>query len=339
MPNQQVASDNFNRADSNSWGTGWTESEASPFQTFVISGNQGAVQLGTTDIRCGSALRTESYNNDQYSTATFKSYSTNNASNLAYGGLVVRGSGSRASFTGYGILPGNSGGTNSRLVKWVNANLASNGNGRTDLATGLTISNNDILEIRANGTTISVLKNGSQIASVTDSAISTGVPGFAAQFPPFTVSEAFDSRWDDWSGGNILPPDVSVNVTGVSSSCSAGTVTVQTSANPAPTGVASNASAGSPTITGTAVVNLTGVASTASPGNLAESISDDVSITGVASIASAGSVTVLPSIEVSLSGVESVCAAGDVIAGQKYTNPLVARGRIIYKFAGSGSVH
>ncbi len=335
--NSQLWSDNFNRANSNTIGTGWAQTVATAGSVQIIS-NQYFQQGGTSAPRDGFVLRTETFNNNQYMKATFKSYSDQDSSNLPNNGICVRGSGTLTSFTGYGFFPCNNGGSTGRIVKMVNTNLNTGPpTNITNLVTGLSVANNDVFELRANGTTISLLKNGSQVASTTDAAIASGSVGFADPFTTnFTTNQQVTTQWDDASGGDILPDvvDVNVNVTGVAATGSAGTVTVQTSANPSPTGVAATGSPGSPTITGTANVSLTGQAGTGQAGTLSINISVSVSLTGVgavgspgfiieegdamvmisgeAAIGSPGQLVVVEDITISLEGVEAASAAGDL---------------------------
>jgi hypothetical protein len=335
--NSQLFTDDFNRANSNTIGTGWSQTVATAGSVQIIS-NAYFQQGGTSAPRDGFVLRTETFNNNQYMKAKFLTYSDNDGSNLASNGICVRGSGTLTSFTGYALFPANSGGSGARLVKLVNSNLNTGPpTNITNLQTGLTVTANDILELRANGTSITCLKNGAAFASATDSAIASGKAGFVNPFiTNFTTNQAHTTTWDDASGGDILPDvvDVTVNVTGVAATGSPGSITVQTSANPVPTGVAATGAAGSPTITGSSTLTLTGVAGTGAAGSLSINASVSVTLTGIgavsspgflieegdamialigqAGIASPGDLQVEQDVEVDLEGIEAASAAGDL---------------------------
>jgi hypothetical protein len=70
------------------------------------------------------------------------------------------------------------------------------GGGHTQLAaTSLAWAANDTVEIEAEGSSISSYRNGTLAATVTDSALATGLPGI-------TASDA--QTGDDWEGGNLV---------------------------------------------------------------------------------------------------------------------------------------
>lgn len=71
--------------------------------------------------------------------------------------------------------------------------------------------NGDTVEIECEGTTIRSLRNGTQVASVTDSSLTTGKPGICSElgFGPNTFG-------DDWEGGNITSGPTYDNSAGVS---------------------------------------------------------------------------------------------------------------------------
>lgn len=338
--NSQLFSDDFNRANSNTIGTGWSQTVATAGSVQIIS-NAYFQQGGTAAPRDGFVLRTETFNNNQYFKAKFLTYSDSNSSNLANNGICVRGSGTLTSFTGYGFFPCNNGGATARLVKLVNSNLnAGPPTNITNLVTGLSVANNDIFELRANGTTISLLKNTVQVASVTDAAIASGKVGFVDPFATnFTINEQQTTTWDDASGGDILPDvvNVSVNVTGVGATGSPGSVTVQTSANPVLTGVAAVASPGI-IAGGEPNVVLGGVAAIGGAGDLSINGTTDVLLDGVEALGIPGDVEATISIDVSVDGVAATGFAGEVLAGPKYTTPLHVSGHVLLEFSGTGQV-
>lgn len=338
--NQQLFTDDFNRANSNTIGTGWNQSVATAGSVQIIS-NAYFQQGGTSAPRDGFVLRTETFNNDQYFKATFKSYSDQDSSNLPNNGICIRGSGTLTSFTGYGFFPCNNGGSTGRIVKMVNTNLNTGPpTNVTNLVTGISCAANDVFEFRAVGTTIILLKNTVQVGSITDAAIASGSVGFADPFTTnFTINQQVTTTWDDASGGNILPDvvNVSVNVTGVAATAGQGSLTITATAVATPTGVGMTCSPGT-IVGGVANVSLAGVAATAAPGTLTVTGSGQVDLSGVGATVLAGTPTVTISINVLLQGEGAMALAGEPLAGPKYTGPFRTSGRVIPTVTGTGRV-
>lgn len=119
------------------------------------------------------------------------------------------------------------------------------------------------------------------------------------------------------AGGNV-----SANLTGVSSTGSAGTVTVTADSNVTPTGVSTTGSAGTITATGTANVDLTGVESTGAAGDITVALNTPVDVAGVSSTGSAGTLDATGTANADLTGVEATGAAGDITVSLLLEVPL-----------------
>jgi hypothetical protein len=179
-----VVSDDFNRANSNSLGSGWTESESNAGALTIASNKLTLNHAGSA--RQGIALRTETFGNNQLASIRSVVIPGTNAAQL---GIGVRMSGAYDNFTGYGVIVWTAATPRVfRLYKFVNANL-STGSGATLLQSWTPARTDDIddddttIEIRAEGTSIEVFfysdtaENHGRQLSATDSDIASGVPG------------------------------------------------------------------------------------------------------------------------------------------------------------------
>lgn len=188
-----IGRDDFIRADSTSIGSGWTES-SSLTSTFEISSNRLMAK------RTGVILRAETFSNNQL--ASIRSRSDGVSADC---GPVVRGSGTRTSFTGYQAILTQSGGIYSiKLRKYVAQALTGSGSTIGSAILGITNSalEDKVIEIRAEGTTISVYVYSSfnvvgrsgKVIEVTDASIASGAPGYASDSPQARFSDDFYSR-------------------------------------------------------------------------------------------------------------------------------------------------
>ena len=176
-------SDNFNRSDTGAnagWGANWTHSPANT--GFEVLSNQGRTVSNFTE-RLARYTGGASANN-QFSKATVASLSGD-----GYAYVAVRAADLSNCYVG-GFLSSNQVRL-TKIVSGVGTNLGT---------TSVTFSTNDTIEIRADGTSISLYVNdGLQIGPITDTDLSSGSPGI------YTLNS---NTFDDWSGGDLTAPTV-----------------------------------------------------------------------------------------------------------------------------------
>lgn len=171
--------DNFNRANSTDLGTNWT----------VINGNYNwRLQTNQADFNVAS-IGAEYYNtgtfaNDQYAQAICKSTETGTARGA---GACVRVTNPGSVTTFYLVMAGTS---TLWLYKIVSGTY-------TQLGTGTAAAVNDVVRIEAQGTTIRVKVNGTERISVTDTSITSGVPGL------HSLSDTASEQVDDFEAGDL----------------------------------------------------------------------------------------------------------------------------------------
>ena len=150
----------------------------------------GTIEINTNAARCPTASGTAvarysggTFTDDQYS----KGIVTFNGGS-GYAGFSVRDTGSARYF----VLVAASG---AWLIRETNAGTLTSGSS--------TFSDGDEITLQAVGTTISALRNGTQFATVTDSAISSGKAGIYLD----NAATNFD-RILSWEGGDYSAPTV-----------------------------------------------------------------------------------------------------------------------------------
>lgn len=192
-----TVTDDFNRADNTSLGSNYTTYVGS-FGNRITSNTCRAGNTGSSE---GShwATASNTFGSDQFSKATIAVALNAGGSNV-YLSMCVRISGS--------------GGTRDLYQFTCNASTwyltrVDNGTG-TDIASG---SRSQVVgeevECRAVGSTISGWIDGVEITSVTDTAYTSGQPGFEVYNSGTTLA-----AWDDWSGGDLSAAPTTTNVTG-----------------------------------------------------------------------------------------------------------------------------
>ena len=197
-------SDDFNRADG-PLGLNWTD--ISDGGLAVAS----QVVAGTASAGVSGDIRTaESYASDQFSQVTVTS--TQLTGGQWIGPMVRAQNGGRSAYLG--IYSWNNGGPNLRLFK------RSGGSGGTWTQLGGTYNSGALsagtqLQVTAAGSKISLLQNGVQRISATDTSLTGGAPGIMS----YGTGTA-----DNWSGGSTSSATYSVggSVSGLS-----GTVVLQ----------------------------------------------------------------------------------------------------------------
>lgn len=181
------ATDNFNRANSGTLGSNWTEQDAAGTgSTNQIVSNQ-ATGSGSRDFT-RAFWNADVFGNDQYSQSLLAACND-------YMYLSVRASGTGASGANHYVLVMNNGAGQSFIQKVVAGSL-------TTLASGLTNFNasGDSGKIGVVGTTITVYRDtGSgfvSIGSVTDSSLASGSAGLGN-------AQVTNCIHDNWQGDNI----------------------------------------------------------------------------------------------------------------------------------------
>lgn len=201
-PDYVSAKDSFVRSNSNSLGSGWTESESAA-TVFQILTNRLVMKILVNGER-GVALRTETFGNNQI--ARMMLTQTAQAEKVA--GIFVRGSGTYTSFTGYAaVVHPNAAGSivYLELRKFVAQDINTLGTllGSQYALAPPTITGYKI-EVRVEGSQIDVYVYHSTFSSlaisVTDSSITSGTPGIlytdtgAATTPKTAEWVEFDAR-------------------------------------------------------------------------------------------------------------------------------------------------
>lgn len=198
MARTLIASDNANRASLGT--TDWSQMNTGAAGDVQIdSSTRFKGQYGTqaTDQKATARwIGAGSFTNDQYASVKVVTAPAG-GSNVNTVGVCVRASGSAGTRTFYeAFVEAAAASPPTSLTKWVNGT-------RTSLYTdtAITWAANDLISLEVEGTTLRVCKNGTAIGgawTVTDSSISTGVPGIVASGVVFG---------DDWEGGNIGTAD------------------------------------------------------------------------------------------------------------------------------------
>ena len=198
-----VGSDAFTRSDSNSLGSSWTEDEDAATNIQILTNRVRMLLAAGGGATNALAFRTETYGANQLARVTlFESVGGSTTGTL--GGIFVRGSGTRSSFTGYAaIARGTNSGSAVIELREYNAEALSAGTllaTATMAGTGARFASGDELEIRADGTSIEVYsvsavpsRNG-LILSATDSTITSGTPGLV--FRSSANGDVYDYTFD-----------------------------------------------------------------------------------------------------------------------------------------------
>jgi hypothetical protein len=190
----QVVSDNFTRANG-ALGANWVASAG----TMQIASNKA--EAGSVNARCSAYWGGgQTFNNDQYAEVTIAAIN-----GTCLGGPQVRSSNSgihgTTGETGYILLIPKTGTSGSLQVQRIINNA-----GATTISTiaGITPSIGDTFRISAVGTTITIYQNGISKGSVTDSNITTGLPGIFCFAP--TGNAVTDCQFSNWAAGGTGAP-------------------------------------------------------------------------------------------------------------------------------------
>lgn len=142
----------------------------------------------------GAFWNADTFSANQLSKLTWKS----GAASSAYAGASVRCSGtSNATTNRYIIAASGDGGASGQT----RMSSVVNGTATTLADYAQAWSDGDVIEIRADGTSIRAYRNGTALgAAVTNSALTTGQPGIFA-----VEVVATSPTFDDWTGDNIYP--------------------------------------------------------------------------------------------------------------------------------------
>jgi hypothetical protein len=173
-----VATDDFNRADSGTLGSNWTEQAG----TIGVVSNRAKRASATDDSWV--SWNADVFANDQY--AQGKCYDSSAVEATC---VSVRASGSGGAINAYYTQAFNGG---HNLTKVVSGSF-------TDLGTyAITPVNGDVLRVEAEGTNIRAYRNGAQLGStVVDASLASGRGGLRI------YSTTTTATIDDWEGGDI----------------------------------------------------------------------------------------------------------------------------------------
>jgi len=186
-----LTTDDFNRADTTTLGLNWTNRKGGD-TSYGISTNRASIGLNQDTA---SFSNVSVFGSDQYSQVALSGLSgTNNETGL---GVCVRcdttNLGGGAPYINYYYAVVNTAGANNVTVAKFVADTYTQLGQRTQAWT-----DGDILKLEAQGSTIRVYRNGTQLgASFTDSTIAVGQPELAhgASFATGFI--------DNWEGGDI----------------------------------------------------------------------------------------------------------------------------------------
>jgi hypothetical protein len=179
-----TASDDFNRANNADLGANWTPTVGGD-DTWTISGNQAVVSDDTSD--CSEYYSAVAFGANQFSQCTI--VAVGDDVGVGPGPAVRVGSASKSY---YSITCGSIG---TQLRKAVAGTI-------TEIDTDGTVwVNGDVARLEINGSTITVKRNGVEIAALTntDGDLTTGQPGIF-----YSSVAAVPGAIDDWSGGDLV---------------------------------------------------------------------------------------------------------------------------------------
>lgn len=189
--------DDFNRADSNSLGGSWSESEGDATAAQIVS-NRLRCNGGATSIN-GVAVYSAATGNDQDAQLTWRAAgSTSNGRS----GPGVRCSGTNASFTGYACFYD---GGAVFVRKYSAEALSSDFTAGTTLGSfSVTLASGDTVRIEIVGSRIRVYVNGIVRIDVTDSGIATGTAGVVVNRRGAGANVW--TEWDDFIAHDAVIP-------------------------------------------------------------------------------------------------------------------------------------
>lgn len=181
-----LASDNFNRGDSTGLGANWAQQPGSGNQ-FDISSLKAVPHSASSGDSISQYTAFGAFPNDQYAKVKV---TVNGTSGGGSGlGTAVRMSGSANTL--YGFVADHAASGNVHIFKRISGSFVDLVNVTQAFTDG------DYFEFRAQGTTLSVIYNGSTILSTTDPDIASGLPGIY-----FSTAETSASG-DDWEAGDF----------------------------------------------------------------------------------------------------------------------------------------
>lgn len=170
-------------------GASWTQQATTG---RVGRDGSGAGTLTTTvAIDTLARWNADAFGNDQYAKFTIKALTTD----TAYCELQVRASADTgdSAFDGYySYMDGSS------TLDHCGVGVFVNGTFNAVFSLSQAISVNDVMQLEASGSTITLKRNGSTIGSTTDSTRSSGSAGCGGYW-----GSAAAPKWDDWEGGNL----------------------------------------------------------------------------------------------------------------------------------------
>lgn len=188
----QLASDNFNRADSNDLGANWDDGYAVGYSRFEIVSNTAGSEFDSEGDICIETYNNVALPNDQYAEAVIKQWGQE-----TIGGMLVR-AGAPGTLNTYFIMNSSfTGGTVNtdeitKVVSDVWTTLSD------DLVSTWAV--NDVMKGAVLGTDLYLFKNGVQVLTASDSAHASGRAGLIGLY--FSNAN-FLPRFDDWAAGEV----------------------------------------------------------------------------------------------------------------------------------------
>lgn len=191
-----VLDDDFDRANSDSLGFPWLESEEEPTALTV-----NTFKVRALSVLQGIATVDKVFKNDQWAEIAWDLETTPSTTVDFTAGVFVRGSGTVASFTGYGLGVKVVDGVVTALEvrKWVGEILTAN-NVLATITPAPTFG--DLLALEVVGTRIRVYKNNIFLQEIVDSAIASGKAGI---FTTFLLGIAGNFlEFDNFGSGDMM---------------------------------------------------------------------------------------------------------------------------------------
>jgi hypothetical protein len=185
-----IASDNFNRANVNPIGGNWTTAPSFAALQILTSAAQNTSDTGTDN---GAYWNANSFPNDQYSQCNVTDTSLPEGANGECGPGPMCRVATSAPRNLYRVVfgPGNT--TNLFFEKYAADSYS------PIAGFSVTINNGDLLKLQVQGTTLTAFVNGTQVATTTDSSVTTGPAGLAFSSCPAGSTVTFDN----WEAGDL----------------------------------------------------------------------------------------------------------------------------------------
>ena len=184
--------DDFNRANASDLGSNWTPwiHETDTSELAIVSNTATNVDKGTTL----AALTTVEHPADQWAEVTITGVLDPVTYHNLYYGLILRGTGTGATRTGYAFVVG---GTNEHYIVRVDDDV----NTQLEYFDGTTLNTGDVIRAEVQGSSLVLKVNGNVRATTTDANLTTGNPGISLGNG---LAEATNPTLDNFSSGRLV---------------------------------------------------------------------------------------------------------------------------------------